>query len=207
MNTGVVKPIHFKVEQEQYLVVDKTAIIQAFLDQFKLKLSEEDIKILKDGLQLQINLGTRNKIIPVPTFKQTPGIFIDDHIDKVSFDEQTFKIWVDVDANHLFVDAGDSKLQVQDAGVDAPTGTIQVSIEEGQVYTLLYADETKINEAITASLALVNKMISTKPMTINNQVDDQRVSILRKKFGKPDKGYNDRVIFKTPVVKKILIHV
>jgi len=196
----------FEISQNQYLVVDKTSIIQALFDNFHIKMSGNDIKILKDGLQLQLTL-TGNKI-PSLTFKKLSDMFATDGVDKVVYDDQSLKLWIDASHEYLFVESGDDKLQVVQAGVDAPAGTVQVTVEEGHIYTLLYAEDDKISEAINESLKLVGNKIS---MRINSEkdahIDDHRVSIIRKKYGKSNKMYNDRVGFVNQIIKKVVVHV
>lgn len=203
----VVKTFDFQIEQDQFIPVNKTNIIQTLYSEFGVNLSSEDIKILDDGLKLLIQFGPHNNQIPSIKFRKMTDFMTTSGIANITFDDQILKMWLEPEPTLIFVDSNDDRLQIVKAGSDAPKGTIQITMGEGKVYTLLYADEAQIPKAIIESLLLVGKAISTRPMTKDRQVDDQRVSILRKKFGLKGKVYNDRVSFKHPIIEKIVVHV
>lgn len=201
------KNFEFAVVRDQFLSVNKPDLIQAMLEEFKVKLASEDIKILKDGTELLLQFGTHNTSVPTLTFKKMTDFMTSVHVEDITYDDQTLKMWLKPSPEFLFVEAGDESLTVVKGGIDAPAGTVQVSAEN-KLYTLLYSREDMLHQAIKESMNLIGKKISTKPMTKDRQVDDHRVSILRKKFGQPDKGYNDRVNYNDhPVVSKIIVHV
>lgn len=201
------KNFEFPVVRDQFLSVNKPDLIQAMLENFDVKLASDDIKILKDGTELVLQFGTHNDTIPTLTFKKMTDFMTSAQVQEIVFDDQVLKMWIKPAFELLFAEAGDETLTVVKGGINAPAGTVQVSAEN-KIYTLLYSREDTLHQAIKEAMSLVGKKISTKPMTKDRQVDDHRVSILRKKFGQPGKGYNDRVDFQDhPTISKIIVHV
>jgi len=200
------KNFEFPVVRDQFLSVNTSDLIQAMLEEFDIKLLSDDIKILKDGTELMLQFGVQNPNLPESKLRNISDFMGSAEVEEVTFDHQTLKMWLKPSPEYVFVEAGDESLTVVKGGIDAPAGTVQVSAEN-KLYTLLYSREDMLAQAIKESKNLLGKKISTKPMTRDRQVDDQRVSILRKKFGQPGKGYNDRVEFEHPVISKIIVHV
>jgi len=200
------KYFEFPVVRDQFLSVNKSELITTYLKEFDVKLTSDDIKILKDGIQLMVQFGVENTNLSDLKFRKISDFMTGPNISQVTYDSESLKMWIEPSPEFLFVNSDDETLTVVKSGIDAPAGTVQVSVEN-KLYTLLYSREDMLLEAITEALNFVGHKISTKPMTKDRQVDDHRVSIIRKKFGKASKMYNDRVNFEHPVINKIIVHV
>lgn len=200
------KNFEFEIVRDQFLSVDRLDLIQSMMQEFGIKLTSDDIKIVKDGTELVIQLGTQNPSISTLTLKKIADFMTSSVIDQVSYDEQIFKLWINPSPEYIFVDSGDENLQVVKGGINAPAGTVQVSIGN-HLYTLLYPRPDALFVAVRESLTFLGKPISTKPMTNDQQVDDHRISIIRKKFGQSVKMYNDRIHSDKPIVDKVIFHI
>ena len=201
-----VKPYEFPIDKDMYLVVNKDNLIQALHKQYQIILAPEDIKILDDGLRLQISFGANNPLLSVSTFKKITDFFTTEGIAQVKYDDQVLKMWLFCETDFLFLDSGDSKLEMTPAGVDAPEGTIQVELGEGKVYTLLRCQPEKINEAVSVCLMLVGKKLITTKRSSGHKVLDNKVETLRQKYSIFTK-YNAYISMATPKINKIIVHI
>ncbi len=213
MSSNSTQCFKFPISKDQYLVLSKTDLIFELYKNFKISMSPDNIKILRDGLELQITFGVDNKTINTGDFKRLVDFFTAYGIEKIKYDEQVLKLWIEADSEFLFVDSGDDRLQTIQGGKDAPSGTVQVQVKESTsdkttIYTVVYSDSKHSNKAILESLLLCNRTLGVRQLMNNTQIDDFKISLIRKHTGERNRIYNDKLpkMIK-PIIEKVIFHV